>query len=113
MRKLDIVEIAKFCKEQLKKVCNVEVDILKDNILSRVKDIILKSYDIEYDSLEDYFEFVYPILQNIRLLKLENVKLDIEGYSIEKYEEEYIEDVKSLIAMYFIKQRKYFESLDI
>jgi len=105
--KLDIIEIANFSKQQLKNVFNVDYNIIEDNILVKVKDIILNSHNKNYDMIYSFYESVYPVLQNLRNFNLEKIELSEFGFSIEDYSEEYVTDVKSLIALYFIKQFNY------
>lgn len=105
---LDIIEIAEFCKEQLKRIFKVDFDILEDGILARVKDLILNSHNNKYyDILYDFHDSVYPVLQNLDDLNLNKIRLNDFGYSIEEYDEKYIDDVKNLIALYFITQYNY------
>ncbi len=96
--KLTVIEIAKFCEKELSSTFNQKFDIYEDNLINKVKEIIMYEFAIDYT----FDKFVCDILENIKELNLQDMEKDEEGNIIQDLDAKEIQRIKKLISLYFI-----------
>ena len=77
---LSVIEIAEFCKDELEKTFNESFDIYEDKIIEKILYILFDSFEIDYN-IED--DFLIAVLENLKSLKLGNLKKDEFGNIIQ------------------------------